>query len=624
MVTANIQTLNAVFSNLLNLNVSTGANVTYLTAGQANLVSSNLITANVQTLNSIFSNLTTTNVQTLNAVFSNILNLNVSTGANITYLTADQANLVSSNLVTANVQTLNAVFSNLLNLNVSTGANVTYLTAGQANLVSSNLVTANVQTLNAVFSNLLNLNVSTGANVTYLSAGQANVVSSNLVTANVQTLNAVFSNLLNLNVSTGANVTYLSAGQANVVSSNLITANVQTLNAVFSNILNLNVSTGANVTYLTAGQANLVSSNLLTANVQTLNTVFSNILNLNVSTGANVTYLTAGQANLISSNLLTANIQTGNVVFLNVSTTANVTNLTVTSNIVPLSATGNTHLTGNLIATGNLYSQIGQLGVGGSLFFNLGSTLVPSSYTGSVPVAGTNTYALRLNAFTQQGTSTYINLSANGCLQFSQTGIYTISGIFLTNFNNVLGIGIGSNAIDYGTRTDQTYLYSLIPSFSQNPTDVLETQFYVSSTTAFYYIDLFAVDSIILQPTASVSGGTWVSVAPLGGITAISTQIPMSSPGNVVMGQTSSYGAQVTDYYIGVNGVGVTVTLPIGASLNPGKTYFIKDESGVALVNNITVASTVPNLIDGSASVLINRNYMALQVIWTGTFWSII
>ena len=355
LVTANVQTLNAVFSNLLNLNVSTGANVTYLTAGQANLVSSNLVTANVQTLNVVFSNilnlnvstganvtyltagqanlvssnLVTANVQTLNVVFSNLLNLNVSTGANVTYLTAGQANLVSSNLVTANVQTLNAVFSNILNLNVSTGANVTYLTAGQANLVSSNLVTANVQTLNAVFSNILNLNVSTGANVTYLTAGQANLVSSNLVTANVQTLNAVFSNLLNLNVSTGANVTYLTAGQANLVSSNLVTANIQTLNVVFSNTLNLNVSGGANVTYLTAGNANLI-----TTNVQTLNAVFSNLLNLNVSTGANVTYLTAGQANLVSSNLVTANVQTLNAVFsnilnLNVSTGANVTYLTV-------------------------------------------------------------------------------------------------------------------------------------------------------------------------------------------------------------------------------------------------------------------------------------------------------
>jgi hypothetical protein len=371
LVTTNVQTLNSVFSNILNLNVSTGANVTYLTAGQANLVSSNLVTTNVQTLNSVFSNilnlnvstganvtyltagqanlvssnLVTANVQTLNSVFSNILNLNVSTGANVTYLTAGQANLVSSNLITANVQTLNSVFSNILNLNVSTGANVTYLTAGQANLVSSNLVTANVQTLNSVFSNILNLNVSTGANVTYLTAGQANLVSSNLVTTNIQTLNSVFSNILNLNVSTGANVTYLTAGQANLVSSNLVTANVQTLNSVFSNILNLNVSTGANVTYLTAGQANLVSSNLVTANVQTLNSVFSNILNLNVSTGANVTYLTAGQANLVSSNLVTANVQTLNSVFsnilnLNVSTGANVTYLTagqanlVSSNLV--------------------------------------------------------------------------------------------------------------------------------------------------------------------------------------------------------------------------------------------------------------------------------------------------
>ena len=92
------------------------------------------------------------------------------------------------------------------------------------------------------------------------------------------------------------------------------------------------------------------------------------------------------------------------------------------------------------------------------------------------------------------------------------------------------------------------------------------------------------------------------------------------SLGNVVTGLVTSYNALSGDYYIGVAGPGVTVRLPLGSTLLVGKTYVIKDEAG----NQITLLPTVPNLIDGSSTLIMNRNYMALQVLWTGGVWSII
>jgi len=77
-----------------------------------------------------------------------------------------------------------------------------------------------------------------------------------------------------------------------------------------------------------------------------------------------------------------------------------------------------------------------------------------------------------------------------------------------------------------------------------------------------------------------------------------------------------------SDYYIGVNGTGVTVTLP-NTGVPTGKTYVIKDESGNASVNPITLSGN-GNTIDGSATLTMVANYMSLQVIWTGSFWSII
>ena len=90
---------------------------------------------------------------------------------------------------------------------------------------------------------------------------------------------------------------------------------------------------------------------------------------------------------------------------------------------------------------------------------------------------------------------------------------------------------------------------------------------------------------------------------------------------------TTSYSAQVTDYYIGVNGTGVTVTLPLGSTTYAGKTYVIKDESGLVTPNSayrFTVAASGPNTIDGSASVTVTVSYTAVTVLWTGSFWSII
>ena len=92
-------------------------------------------------------------------------------------------------------------------------------------------------------------------------------------------------------------------------------------------------------------------------------------------------------------------------------------------------------------------------------------------------------------------------------------------------------------------------------------------------------------------------------------------------------GISSNYTAQAYDYYIGVNGTGVTITFPLGSSLVQGKTYVVKDESGLISSDTayrITVAPTSPNTIDGSSSVTMTRSYEALTFFWTGFFWSII
>jgi hypothetical protein len=453
LVTANVQTENVVISNIQTLNVSTGANITYLT---------------VSTLsNSLISNILTANIRSANIQTDNVVSLNVSSGANITQLSVTTlANISSANLVTANIQTLNVVSSNISILNVNSGANITTLSVTTlANITSANLVTANVQTLNVVASNIQVLTATTA----------------NLVTTNIQTLNVVTSNISILNVNSGANITTLSVSTlANLALANIVTANVQTLNVVTSNISILNVNSGANITILSVTNlANISSANLVTANVQTLNVVSSNVQTLNVSAGANITTLSVStSANIVSANIGSANVQTENVVSLNVSSGANVTTLTVstlanissanlvtanigtanvtTMNLLNLNVTSTANfVTANFISANiaNIYTTniVGFVGsqwtgtIGGPLYYNQGNVAVGSSInpganltvTGNLSVS-TNISTPILNV-TSYANIAVLNVTTSANIVSANLITANIANIYTTNIVGFVG-----------------------------------------------------------------------------------------------------------------------------------------------------------------------------------------
>ena len=97
---------------------------------------------------------------------------------------------------------------------------------------------------------------------------------------------------------------------------------------------------------------------------------------------------------------------------------------------------------------------------------------------------------------------------------------------------------------------------------------------------------------------------------------------PIVPPSSVKSVTSGTYQIVPSDFYIGCNGVGITVTLPLGSSVNPGQSFVIKDESGNARVNTIQVTGS--NTIDGSSSVTLNQNYISLTFLWTGALWSIV
>jgi len=89
---------------------------------------------------------------------------------------------------------------------------------------------------------------------------------------------------------------------------------------------------------------------------------------------------------------------------------------------------------------------------------------------------------------------------------------------------------------------------------------------------------------------------------------------------------SSNYTVLSSDYIIGVNTSGgpITITLPSVASTTSGRTLIIKDETGNASTNAITVNCAGSDTIDGDNSILIDSNHIAIAIYCTSTGWHII
>jgi hypothetical protein len=84
---------------------------------------------------------------------------------------------------------------------------------------------------------------------------------------------------------------------------------------------------------------------------------------------------------------------------------------------------------------------------------------------------------------------------------------------------------------------------------------------------------------------------------------------------------TTPYNVLTSDYMMSVNvGGASSVVLPISVT---GTVFVVKDDSGVASVNNITITATGAN-IDGVASQVINVNRGSFTMVFNGSQWDII
>jgi hypothetical protein len=292
-------------------------------------------------------------------------------------------------------------------------------------------------------------------------------------------------------------------------------------------------------------------------------------------------------------------------------------------------ATASTSITGSQFGTyiqispfGNYISSVGSQAAG--------LLAVPSTtVTLSSPITS-NTYHVRMTSaanWTAAGASSSMQITANGNLQFYQAGLYEVKACLNASLYAAVQFGIGSSASDSSLPSTQgPYVYQYAPNYAQDPSTAVVMPLNITDTTKFYYLDVTFPGSTTTVSVLPVS--TFVSVAPIGSF----IPTPMATASIVVAGVATAlsgtYTATAADTYIGFTGGG-TVIMPLGSTLTRGKTFTIKDESGLAgtnAVNIIKIQMSGSDLLDGYSSVSLQINYSGLNIIWTGanSRWSFI
>ena len=90
-------------------------------------------------------------------------------------------------------------------------------------------------------------------------------------------------------------------------------------------------------------------------------------------------------------------------------------------------------------------------------------------------------------------------------------------------------------------------------------------------------------------------------------------------------GEHGTYTIALSDYLVGVDpSQAVTLTLPAATAAGYGHSYVIKDETGKANTNNITINTNGSNTIDGQNSIILGTPYISISIYCNGkTGWHI-
>ncbi len=123
--------------------------------------------------------------------------------------------------------------------------------------------------------------------------------------------------------------------------------------------------------------------------------------------------------------------------------------------------------------------------------------------------------------------------------------------------------------------------------------------------------------------TTTITAGTNISVTPgAGTITIAATVSPTSLTYTNV--NTTPYVVLVTDQFISVDCSGGAITIQLPNAATSGQVFIIKDRTGSAATNNITVTTVGGAVnIDGATTFVMNTAYQSIEVIGNGSTYEV-
>jgi hypothetical protein len=268
---------------------------------------------------------------------------------------------------------------------------------------------------------------------------------------------------------------------------------------------------------------------------------------------------------------------------------------------------------------------VSQQANGGAGYSEIAGAFVLGSANSAPPVASLGGVVLLVDNWlrttakilqARQASADVFVLAANGVLTATPTAVSTGTQVSFT-FTPPANTGM----------TASTEVSQFIVSAS--------TQTWAAGTIATQRYARFDAMTVAFASTSTVTEAIGVDMAqPVAGTNATITRGYALRTADVHLngGQRHKYTATATDYtvlstdfIIGVTSTASarTITLPSATTVAAGKTYRVKDESGAAGTNNITVSASAGN-IDGAASVTIATNYGSKDFYSNGTNWFVI